>query len=381
MTTARLMGTPADYEKLGIEPGIVRPWEDGRRDTAEPGHNEVWYFDATMEDGTKTVVGFRPVDPSATAAGSAGSGEDAPNLNVNITTPDGQEFVDMIRVDAADSSIATKKCDVHFGPHTVVDVNGDLKSWHVHVEPVNGTGVDLLYEALVEPFRAGGTAHVALGENDEFYYTDQSVPRCRVTGTVTVNGETREVSGQGYHDHQWFNISPMVAWHHWLWGRFYAQGYTAVIYDFVTSERFGFTQVPIFGILDPDGKVVFDNRGGCELDVETYHDDKTDKDYPKSSRYTFRDGDATVQFNVTWKEILEERDMYGATSADHYGLAGDKQRAAYDRMGIKPTYMRYYADGSLTLTRDGADTPEIDVAGDMIYEFNFPGVPDERAGL
>lgn len=380
MTSARLMNTPADFEKLGLTPGVVHPWEDGRRDDATPGHSEVWYFDATMSDGTKTVVGFRPVDPAATAAGGE-SGTDSPNLNVNITTATGEEFVDMIHVDVADSSIATGKCDVHFGPHFTTDVNGDLKSWHVHVEPVNGVGVDLTYEALTETFRPGGTSHIALGDNDEFYYTDQSVPRCRVTGTVTAGGNTWDVEGEGYHDHQWFNISPLAAWHHWLWGRFYAQGYTAVIYDFVTNERFGFSRVPVFGVLDPSGRVIFDNRSDAEVEVETYHDDQTDKDYPKTSNYTFRDGDATVHFTVTWSEIIEVRDMYGATSADHYGMAGKKQRAAYDVMGIKPSYMRYFADGHLTLTRDGADTPEVDVAGDMIYEFNYPGVPDERAGL
>lgn len=42
MSTARLMTRPEDYDKLGIKPGIVEQWEDGRRDTPEPGHNEVW---------------------------------------------------------------------------------------------------------------------------------------------------------------------------------------------------------------------------------------------------------------------------------------------------------------------------------------------------
>ena len=43
MATARLMTRPEDYAKLGIKEGMVEPWEDGRRDTPTPGHNEVWY--------------------------------------------------------------------------------------------------------------------------------------------------------------------------------------------------------------------------------------------------------------------------------------------------------------------------------------------------
>lgn len=372
MSTARLKTRPDDLTEMGLTPGVVQQWEDGRRDTATPGHMEVWYFDATMEDGTTTVVGFRPI-------GMTGAGdEDAPNLNVNITTPDGQEFVDMIQVPAADSSIATDHCDVRFGPHTAI---GDLKDYDVHVEPVNGIGVDLHYHALVEPYRAGGTAAVSLTDDagNDFYYTDFSIPRHRVTGTVTAGGKTWEVSGQGYHDHQWFSINPLMAWHHWLWGRFYTENFTVVIYDFVTNARFGYTRVPIFGVLDKSGKVVFDNRSDADVQVETYHDDVTDKDYPKHSHYTFREGDTTAEFDITWKDILETRDMYGSTTQDHYGLAGDKQRAAYDAMGIKPSYMRYYATGTLALT--GADGRSTSESGDMIYEVNYPAPGDGSAHL
>lgn len=370
MSTARLMSSPADLERLGLTPGVVKQWEDGRRDTSDPGHNEVWYFDATMGDGTKTVVGFRPMDAASNDGG------DAPNLNVNITTPDGQDFVDMIQVPVEDSSMASDHAEVHFGPHSAV---GDLKDYDVHVEPVNGIGVHLHYHALVEPYRAGGTAHVALGDNEEFYYTDFSIPRHEVTGTVTAGGKTWEVKGQGYHDHQWFNVHPFIAWHHWLWGRFYTENYTVVIYDFVTSEKFGFTRVPIFGVMDKSGQVVFDNKGDAEVEVETYHDEQTNKDYPKTSRYSFEVDGATAHFDITWTQVLEVRDMYGATTEDHYGLGGQKQREAYDKMGIQPTYMRYYADGTLTLTQaDGNTSTE---SGDMIYEYNYVGRPDPRAHI
>ncbi|MEA5055615.1 MAG: hypothetical protein VB093_19520, partial [Propionicimonas sp.] len=190
-----------------------------------------------------------------------------------------------------------------------------------------------------------------------------------------------DLGGQrrGLPRHQWFNISPLMAWHHWLWGRFYTDNFTVVIYEFVTAERFGFTRIPVFGVLDASGKLIFDNRGDAEVEVTTYHDDQTGKDYPKTSRYTFSGGEATVQFDVTWTQVLEVRDMYGATTADHYGLSGQKQRAAYDAMGIQPTYMRYFANGTLTLTAaDGTVTTE---SGDMIYEYNYTGRPDPRARI
>lgn len=371
MTTARLMSSPEDFARIGIKPGVVEQWEDGRRDDDQPGHNEVWYFDATMDDGTKVVVGFRPKSPA-----DFGRQASSPNLNINIITPDGQEFVDMIFADPADSSMSTEHCQVTYGPHSVV---GDLRNYDVEVAPVNGIGASLHYEALVEPYRAGGTAYVALGADDEFYYTDMSIPKNRVTGTVTAGGRTWEVTGHGYHDHQWMNIHPFQAWHHWLWGRFYAGEYTAVIYDFVTSERFGFTNVPIFGILDGTGKVIFDNSSPVTREIETYHDQVTGKDYPKKTRYRFHDGDTAVEFAIEWHEILEVRDTYGASAdQDKYGMSSTQDKQRYDAMGIQPTYMRYYATGELTITDPERSVTE---AGDMIYEFNYPGRPDPRAHI
>ena len=36
------------------------------------------------------------------------------------------------------------------------------------------------------------------------------VPEGAVTGTLTADGETRQVTGSGYHDHNWGNVSPPI---------------------------------------------------------------------------------------------------------------------------------------------------------------------------
>ena len=110
-------------------------------------HNEVWYFDATADDGTKIVVGFRSKLP-----GDMGREVSSPNLNINVIVPDGREFVDFIEVDPADAEMADDRCHVRYGRHCVT---GNLREYHVAVAPVNGVGVDLRYEALVEPFLPG----------------------------------------------------------------------------------------------------------------------------------------------------------------------------------------------------------------------------------
>ena len=41
MSTARLMDRPEDFERLGLEAGVLPTWEGGPRDSGEAVHNQV----------------------------------------------------------------------------------------------------------------------------------------------------------------------------------------------------------------------------------------------------------------------------------------------------------------------------------------------------
>ena len=100
------------------------------------------------------------------------------------------------------------------------------------------------------------------------------------------------------------------------------------------------------------------------------HDEKSRKNYPKTCRYTFQDGDSTVSFGFEWRQVLEDRDVYGASAEeDKYGMSSAEDRKRYDQMGIQPTDLRYYATGTLTIANDDGTITE---TGDMIYELNYP---------
>ena len=51
----RIMNKPEDFKALGINPDMVEPWEDGRRNDDAAGNVEWWYFDAETEDGGKAA--------------------------------------------------------------------------------------------------------------------------------------------------------------------------------------------------------------------------------------------------------------------------------------------------------------------------------------
>lgn len=364
MADARVMDRPEDFKKLGIDPDRVAPWEDGRRADPVAGNAEVWYFDAVLDDGSKAVIYTHP-----RTAGKLAEDGDNPDVGIIITSPDGKNFGKPLSFyPADDSSFGTDKCDIRVGPHTFV---GDFKDYDIHVEPIEGVGADLHFHAEVEPFRQGGSGIIALGDDDEYFYTDLPVVRSAVTGELTYDGRTVQVTGLGYHDHQWFNINPMLAWHHWLWGRMYTEHYTVYIYDFVASERFGFTPVPFFGVQsNQTGRTIFATDGGFTRTTRLERDETLDRDFPKVSEYVFTNKDGqSVQFRTEWAQQLEARDSYV--------LADPRTREALDGFGAHPIYSRYFSHGSVTLT--GPDGRPVTETGEMIYEYPINGNPDPRA--
>lgn len=381
MAQARLMDQPADFVKLGIDPDKVEKWEDGIRNTGAVGNNEVWYFDGNFDDGSKVIIGFR----SNTVASMRETGF-APNLNLDITRPNGETTQEFVFASMADSRMSTEQCDVHFGPDWCT---GDFQDYTVHIEGTETLACDLHYHALTQPFRQG-TSEIALGDNDEYFYTDLCVPKCDVTGTLTYDGQTVTVHGRGYHDHQWMNITPFAAFHHWFWGRMYTKKYVVYLYDFVCSAQFDFKKIPFFIVADnTTGKILFQTNGKFDVTTELEMT-SVGKRFPKVSHYVFDNGDKKASLDIKWHEILETRDTYGDAPADReaaetrarqQGVTNMEKvvggtREQYDAAGIQPTYMRFYASGSVTLTQDGKSQKS---DGDMIYEYNYLGKEDDRA--
>lgn len=360
MTKIRLKDQLKDFDEMGLSPKVILDKEDGRRDNSQVGHNEVWYFDGIFDDGSKIVLGMRPGDPY-----NMTTGIDRLNFNLLLTKPDGETLQDFIYTDNDKNSISKDHLDVEFGNNYA---KGTWKDFDINAKSEKGFACSLHYHALVEPFRQG-TGVIALGDNEENYYTDLSVPNCIITGTLFYDGENHEVTGRGYHDHQWMNISPYIAWHHWLWGHMYTKDYTVYIYDFVSSEKYGFTRIPMFGVQDNHtGKTIFKTNGNMTLTTELEPQKDSGRPFPKTSHYCFDNGDMKVNFDLIWKDEIEVRDTYQQNSP-----AGQKQ---LDLMGIHPLYVRYFAQGKVKIEQNGK---VIEQAGDLIYEYNYMGIPDKRA--
>lgn len=79
------------------------------------------------------------------------------------------------------------------------------------------------------------------------------LPRADVTGTISIGSETVNVTGSGYHDHNW-HVSPRIVLHFgWLWGTCHSSTYT-ITWAEVCPTRI--TRQAILVINEKDGEVL-----------------------------------------------------------------------------------------------------------------------------
>ena len=240
--------------------------------------------------------------------------------------------------------------------------DGNYEDYTIRVKPINGTGVDFTMHSLSRPYRPG-SSYFELGEPGRVYTWLCAVPKGEVTGTITVDGQTRDVHGYGYHDHQWGNTNFLKEWNIWVWARQSFDDYSMIVFDFVSNEQMGYTRLPITFIQDADGNLVFENLDGVDCTVlGTYHDDASEKDYPTGFHYVFSNDGKTAEYTLKEHEIIEcnGRNNIGAVARGLSKVAG-----------INPAYTRYSATGDLVLTE--ADGSCIERSGELIYEFMYPG--------
>src|SRR5271157_4287969 len=185
--------TPADYATLRLGQKIAI-WEDGRRTPSSSDYFEWWYFDGLLDDGTVVVVWFGD-------NWLYGSQKRAVAFEL---TPPGKPTRRVMRTFDAPGSFAKDRAAIQIGPHRF---EGDLDTYSIHVDAAEtgGLGCDLTLRRRVASYRPA-TGHIEAGK--QFFAWLVAVPEGAVTGTLTADGATRPVTGSGYHDHNWGNVSP-----------------------------------------------------------------------------------------------------------------------------------------------------------------------------
>ena len=252
----------------------------------------------------------------------------------------------------------------------------DLKTYHIHVDRtggVNGTdgsggqgeasdvGCDLLLTSTAKPWRPGAGGF-AFGDDGYFTWLC-AVPRGNVTGTLFYDGKEHQVTGAGYHDHQWGNVKHNSTWDHWIWGRQDFGDYAILVFDIGTQKKFGYQRLPMMFLEDKDGNLVMEDLTipKCKF-IQEYKEKLSGKMYPKEIEYIFKQGDKVAKYTIEQAYELESRDPTAQLPKIMQSVLKLK--------GLHPSTSRNFAKGTLEF-HDGEQV--IKRSGDMIYEFVYMG--------
>jgi hypothetical protein len=318
--------TPADYERFGLSPTSIAPWEDGARTDDSPGTYEWWYFDAHLADGAKLVVTFMNKDISEPQKPLA------PLLRLDLDLPDGRHFGKVVHFPPSEWSAAKDRADVHLGENRFA---GDLHHYRIQAT-AEEISVDVSLTGEVPAWRPA-TGYLLFGADRslEFGWLP-SVPEGTLNVTYSVDGDRHETTGVGYHDHNWGNVSLMKIVHDWYWARGQAGPYSVIASDITAAEKYGFEPLPIF-MLARDNVVVGDDPANVTFERQgVYTDETTGKPVAATTRYTYRAGEDRYVVSFT-----RTQDLSASRMVD--GIKGIK-RVAAKLAHFDGAYLRFAGD-------------------------------------
>lgn len=152
-----------------------------------------------------------------------------PYVTLNFTDKDGNVIQDeKITFKADEASFSTEKADAKVGKHYIKSLDG-FKKYEIYVDAAsnNGNGLHLILDSETQAYNPAPDN----GKNPKTPYVKWvcAIPNGKITGSMTLNGKTEEVTGSGYHDHNWGNVPMSLLFKDWHWARGEAEGYTAVL--------------------------------------------------------------------------------------------------------------------------------------------------------
>jgi hypothetical protein len=326
-TELRLAAEPEDFEALGLGAEIqVR--EDGRRTPRSSEHFEWWYFDGLLDDGTVVVVWF---------GDNWFYGTHKRAVNIELTEP-GKPTRRILRTFDDPGTFSEAHADVRIGPHSFT---GDLETYSIHVDAAEtgGVGCDITLRRRLAPYRPA-TGYVVT--RDRFFAWLVAVPEGAVTGTLSADGVTWQVTGSGYHDHNWGNVSPADLFESWWWGRGRCGPYTVIASEIHGRAALGGTRIPLFFVADLQQRAV--DAYGSDVSVAEgppvrHPDPKHER--PIGLRISFAAADGSRAEFRTSNRLL--------TSADLLATRSPAIKMAAAIMSKKPWYTRLVSPITLRL--------------------------------
>jgi hypothetical protein len=144
---------------------------------------------------------------------------------------------------------ATDSCDVRSGGLTM---GGDFTELRIRGK-VQDNEIDVVFRQTATPLRPGN-GYVFLGSTDAYQGWFNAFHSATATGHVIIGGETIEIDGIGYHDHNYGNVPIVEGYRGWFWARPSFGRYTTLALEVQNGQRFGGGSVPVLWVYDKETK-------------------------------------------------------------------------------------------------------------------------------
>ena len=220
--------------------------------------------------GHTIVVFFHASNPNPGLEGKTG-------IEIIFLRPDGKRNQKFIAYNKSDFSAAREKPEVTIGRNTIRfdQQDGELPVYEIDVNEKD-IGCHLKYTAEVNGWKPGtGLSH--FGDMGFFGWV---IPfaRASVEGTITDGDQKIQVSGIGYHDHNWLNFQFQSIIDYWMWGRIYSENFTVAYAYIQCNDKVNNHTVKV--LMLADGQEVILSTG--EFDFS-----KEDFEYNPRAKYQF----------------------------------------------------------------------------------------------
>lgn len=330
---------------------VVETWtgpgkSDGRIVPLEPGENaahridhrnyfEHWYFDARLDDGHQ-VVGFVQLSELVTRK---------PGVELHLYKPGGEKVSIKKAYPKSALEASGDHCDVSVGDNrcSVESSPGELLPTHRLHLAEDGLSFDLAFESVLPGWKPGG-GMTRYGDTDFFAWVVPA-PKARVTGTIEHQGAAHDVSGIGYHDHNWGIGDMKRIVDHWYWGRVYAGEFTLLYAYVATTGRYGGAcSTPL--MLARGGEIVL-STGEMELECgDEVFDERGNRTYPSWLAIKVP-GSLGLQLDV--REVIDAHDFVEDLPVVRSALV----KPLVNRLVGRPGYFRFDSEYALRVVLEG----------------------------
>jgi predicted secreted hydrolase len=200
-----------------IPPGGWQESNDALHPYNTENYYEWWYLDTQFENGYTCCLTFY----WRTHIGQ----DHIPYVQIAIYKPDGTLVRGGEPRELSECKASQEKCDVVLGNDFLRQEGNDYRI-SLHTKEL---GADLTLHRMTPPWKwsEGG---LIVDDPTGMHGWIIAVPRGNVEGKLWIGKEVINVTGQGYHDHNWGNVDMSASKDGWGWGHTYDEKLTYVYF-------------------------------------------------------------------------------------------------------------------------------------------------------